>query len=99
MWPYIFILGEYLNLQNSAVFALRDLMLRTELRTEDARHLQPAADYARLHEVARLAMLILEVLTVNIKMLRHMVESHKSIVQDWTCTDTSHVASRRKTHQ
>lgn len=61
--------------------------------------MQPAASYAGLHNVARLAMLILEILSVNIKTIDHMLECHKTFMQERTSPSPRHIAIRRKVQQ
>lgn len=91
MWPYVFILDEYIHMQHKATFAVRDMTESEEKRAEFSGDLHPETDYVRLHEVARHALTVSEILQVNVKTLEHIVKYHQRLmdlgseVSLWNC--------------
>jgi hypothetical protein len=103
LWPYITIIDDYLNLQHTATYAIRDLTESQERRAEvpeHSRHLQPKTDYARLHEIASHALTVTEILKVNIKTLDHIVQYHGEFMeQEQSHSSSSLDVTVRRTHQ
>jgi hypothetical protein len=103
LWPYITIIDVYLNLQHTATYAIRDLTESQEKKAEaleNSRHLQPKTNYARLHEIAKHALTVTEILKVNIKTLDNIVQYHEGFIEQ----EQSHRSSGldvtvRRTHQ
>lgn len=83
LWPYLSIIDNYINLQHTATYAIRDLT-ESEERRADSRQLKPSTDYARLHQVARHALTVLEILEVNVKTLDHMLKYHEGYLEHST---------------
>ena len=105
LWPYITIIDDYLNLQHTATYAIRDLTEFQEKRAEmpeHSRHLQPKTDYARLHEIARHALTVTEILKVNVETLNHIVQYHGGFMeqeQEQSHSSSSLDVTVRRTHQ
>jgi hypothetical protein len=83
LWPYILIIADYINLQHEAISGICHLTESEEMRAEYSRHLNPTKpmnDYARLHQVARHAITVIEILEVNVKTLDDMVKYHEAFI-------------------
>lgn len=103
-WCYLAIIDQYLALQHKATYAIRDLTIYQERHVEAADHLgheQLKIDYGRLHEIARHALTVHEILKVNIVTLEHIVDYHKSLMISHTTTGQIDASVRhlRRTHQ
>jgi hypothetical protein len=79
MYPVI--LNDYLNLQHRATYAIRDLTELEERKAEFSIVPKSNMVYVRLHEVARWATMVCEILAVNIKTLEYIVQCHKEFMQ------------------
>ena len=75
LWPYTSILEEVISPQHLATLDIRN-MIEFEEHRENARRLKPQADYPRLHEVARHAITVTEILEVNVRTLDSIVKCH-----------------------
>lgn len=69
LWMFPIILNDYVNLQHNATFSMRDLTYRAEEKVESLESPQSTTIYARLHEITRYAMVLCEILEVNIRTL------------------------------
>lgn len=81
LWMFPPILNDYMNLQHAAIYAIRDLTTMEELRIEHSQVPKSTAVYGRLHDVTRWAIVVCEILAVNVKTLEHVVECHESFLQ------------------
>ncbi|KAI1635585.1 hypothetical protein F4809DRAFT_642332 [Biscogniauxia mediterranea] len=79
-WPYMIVADELVHLQDSAVWAIRDLVrnIETEKRPEG----KPEPDYRRLHDIARHAIHVVETLDVANITMDGIISQHESIKDD-----------------
>lgn len=80
MFPII--LNDYVNLQHKATYAVRDLTIMEELRAENSEMPKSRRVYARLHDIIRWAMVVCEILEVNIKTLEYILECHDHFMHE-----------------
>ncbi|KAH8591506.1 hypothetical protein B0O99DRAFT_598091 [Bisporella sp. PMI_857] len=95
-------MNYYLSLQHKATYAIRELTESEEntagQRAEHARRLKTKTDYARLHEVARHAITVSEILGVNAKTLDHILKYHTDF-REHSPRESRLDTTLRRTHQ
>ncbi|KAI1499392.1 hypothetical protein F5X99DRAFT_419982 [Biscogniauxia marginata] len=76
-WPYMNLASEFVRLEDSAVWAIRDhvRMLETERRPAG----KPEPDYRRLHDIARHAIHVVETLDVAILTMDGILSQHEMV--------------------
>ncbi|KAI0020757.1 hypothetical protein F4780DRAFT_345937 [Xylariomycetidae sp. FL0641] len=110
LWMYPIVLDLYINLQHKAAFEIRDRTMKKEQEAEDFHTPLSMGVYAPSHRVARSAMVVCEILLVNIKTLESIVHCHEDYVPESvhgsanvgeaeTDPYIQSVIVRRKTHQ
>lgn len=73
-WIYTHIMDEVSNLQDSAVWAIRNQVRGIE--TQEQPKGKPQPDYRRLHDIARHAIHVTEALDVSLHTLDHILRHH-----------------------
>ncbi|TRX93687.1 hypothetical protein FHL15_005363 [Xylaria flabelliformis] len=110
LWMYPAVLTDYLNLQHIATYAIRDLVGFEQKKAEPERRAaevigtaRTRVDYARMHKIAQFAMVVCEVLQVNIKTMEYIVACHEDFMRQRTepmlMTEMNSAATVYKIHQ
>lgn len=80
-WVYPYILNLVSDLEERAVWAIRNQIRPIEKGVEDATPLQPGGrppNYRKLHDIARHSIHVTETLDVNLQTIERILENHKT---------------------
>lgn len=80
-WIYAIILEELLDLQDKAVWGIRNLVRKTEIHRSSSGTPQP--DFLRLHDIARHAIHVSETLDVAVTTIEIISTCHDVHVRSW----------------
>lgn len=92
-----YFLEELADLQDKAVWGIRDLVRNTEINRNMPSEARKVDNYFGLHEVGRHAIHVTETLTVAIDTVDAMMKNHEQYILDYPTTDTDVKTARSQT--
>jgi len=84
-WIYPLILEEVINLQDSAIWGIRELVRSLEKNRQSA--VAPNPDYPMLHDIARHAIHVSETMDVGVKIISEMLSQHDNYFEALSILD------------